>query len=275
MRRLPGLLPPVRGALAGGGLARAVEQRRDEERAQALTETPPLDLDSPAWHEPPHAEIVNAATFALRRAVNAYPGRRRGRSRGARRAPRRRAGAGRRRPRRRRAAARRAARRCWRARDRPARSRSRGRAGGRCRGSCTRPAGGRCRCRSAATAPPTSTRSPPRPGRPRARSRCARPTTRRAGRSAPTTCAGSRDALPAGAWILLDAALADFEEPERRPRRRSTGELERAARRSARSPRRTRWPASAPATRSGPRARASCSGGSRPRSASPRPRRRG
>src|SRR4051794_41760467 len=47
--------------------------RREEERARALTEQPPLDLSSSAWHEPPHAEIVNAATFALRRAVNAYP----------------------------------------------------------------------------------------------------------------------------------------------------------------------------------------------------------
>jgi histidinol-phosphate aminotransferase len=54
-------------------VSQAFKQRRDEERAQALTETPPLDLSSPAWHEPPHAEIVNAATFALRRAVNAYP----------------------------------------------------------------------------------------------------------------------------------------------------------------------------------------------------------
>ena len=54
-------------------VSRELKQRRDEEKAQALTETPPLDLRSPAWHEPPHAEIVNAATFALRRAVNAYP----------------------------------------------------------------------------------------------------------------------------------------------------------------------------------------------------------
>ncbi len=54
-------------------VSQAFKQRRDEERAQALTETPSLDLSSPAWHEPPHAEIVNAATFALRRAVNAYP----------------------------------------------------------------------------------------------------------------------------------------------------------------------------------------------------------
>ena len=47
--------------------------KRDAEKARALTELPTLDLTSAAWHEPPHAEIVNAATFALRRAVNAYP----------------------------------------------------------------------------------------------------------------------------------------------------------------------------------------------------------
>jgi histidinol-phosphate aminotransferase len=54
-------------------VSRQFRQRRDEQRAQGLTETPPLDLNTPAWHEPPHPEIVNAATFALRRAVNAYP----------------------------------------------------------------------------------------------------------------------------------------------------------------------------------------------------------
>src|SRR5687768_14507886 len=54
-------------------VSRELRQRRDDEKAQALTETPTLDLASPAWHEPPHPEIVNAATFALRRAVNAYP----------------------------------------------------------------------------------------------------------------------------------------------------------------------------------------------------------
>src|SRR6185436_1018984 len=48
-------------------------ERRHAERAQALSEVPPLDLSSPAWHEPPDAEAVNAATYALRRAVNAYP----------------------------------------------------------------------------------------------------------------------------------------------------------------------------------------------------------
>ena len=54
-------------------VSRELRRRRDEEKAQALTETAALDLAAPAWHEPPHAEIVNAATFALRRAVNAYP----------------------------------------------------------------------------------------------------------------------------------------------------------------------------------------------------------
>jgi histidinol-phosphate aminotransferase len=48
-------------------------EKRHAERAQALTEVPPLDLATPAWHEPPDAEAVNAATYALRRAVNAYP----------------------------------------------------------------------------------------------------------------------------------------------------------------------------------------------------------
>jgi histidinol-phosphate aminotransferase len=50
-----------------------LRERRDAERASALTEVPPLDLRTSAWHEPPHAEAVNAATYALRRAVNAYP----------------------------------------------------------------------------------------------------------------------------------------------------------------------------------------------------------
>jgi histidinol-phosphate aminotransferase len=50
-----------------------LRERRDAERASALTEVPPLDLRSSAWHEPPDAEAVNAATYALRRALNAYP----------------------------------------------------------------------------------------------------------------------------------------------------------------------------------------------------------
>jgi histidinol-phosphate/aromatic aminotransferase/cobyric acid decarboxylase-like protein len=47
--------------------------RRDDERARAVTEVPLLDLSSGAWPGPPHPEAVNAATFALRRALNAYP----------------------------------------------------------------------------------------------------------------------------------------------------------------------------------------------------------
>ncbi len=50
-----------------------LRERRDEERSRALAEVPALDLTTPAWHEPPDAEAVNAATYALRRAVNAYP----------------------------------------------------------------------------------------------------------------------------------------------------------------------------------------------------------
>jgi histidinol-phosphate aminotransferase len=59
--------------LAPEEVSAKLRARRDEERAKALTELPRLDLTSAAWHEPPHAEIVNAATFALRRAVNTYP----------------------------------------------------------------------------------------------------------------------------------------------------------------------------------------------------------
>jgi histidinol-phosphate/aromatic aminotransferase/cobyric acid decarboxylase-like protein len=54
-------------------VSRDLIDRRHAERAQALSEVLPLDLASPAWHEPPDPEAVNAATYALRRAVNAYP----------------------------------------------------------------------------------------------------------------------------------------------------------------------------------------------------------
>ena len=47
--------------------------RRDEERSKALSVTPVLDLSRSEWHGPPDPEIVNAATFALRRALNHYP----------------------------------------------------------------------------------------------------------------------------------------------------------------------------------------------------------
>ena len=46
--------------------------RREERRAHELTQVPGLDLSSAAWPGPPHPEAVNAATFALRRALNAY-----------------------------------------------------------------------------------------------------------------------------------------------------------------------------------------------------------
>jgi histidinol-phosphate aminotransferase len=54
-------------------ISRGLREQRDAERASALAEIPPLDLSSPAWHEPPDPEAVNAATYALRRAVNTYP----------------------------------------------------------------------------------------------------------------------------------------------------------------------------------------------------------
>ena len=54
-------------------VSRELRERRDEERRRELAQQPPLDLSGAAWHQPPHPEIVNAATFALRRAVNAYP----------------------------------------------------------------------------------------------------------------------------------------------------------------------------------------------------------
>jgi histidinol-phosphate/aromatic aminotransferase/cobyric acid decarboxylase-like protein len=54
-------------------ISRDLIERRHAERAQALSEVVPLDLARPAWHEPPDAEAVNAATYELRRSVNAYP----------------------------------------------------------------------------------------------------------------------------------------------------------------------------------------------------------
>jgi histidinol-phosphate aminotransferase len=54
-------------------LSAELRARRDEERALAVTEVPVLDLASAAWPGPPHPEAVNQATFALRRALNTYP----------------------------------------------------------------------------------------------------------------------------------------------------------------------------------------------------------
>jgi len=54
-------------------VSRELRERRDEARAREVVLVPELDLARTAWHEPPHAEAVNAATFALRRRMNAYP----------------------------------------------------------------------------------------------------------------------------------------------------------------------------------------------------------
>jgi histidinol-phosphate aminotransferase len=54
-------------------VSRELKERRDAERAREVVHVPELDLARTAWHEPPHPEAVNAATFALRRRMNAYP----------------------------------------------------------------------------------------------------------------------------------------------------------------------------------------------------------
>ena len=54
-------------------VSRELRARRDEERRRTLSRVDPLDLSGTAWHEPPHPDAVNAATFALRRALNVYP----------------------------------------------------------------------------------------------------------------------------------------------------------------------------------------------------------
>ena len=54
-------------------VSRELRERRDEQRRREVVFVPELDLARTAWHEPPHPEAVNAATFALRRRMNAYP----------------------------------------------------------------------------------------------------------------------------------------------------------------------------------------------------------
>jgi histidinol-phosphate aminotransferase len=54
-------------------LSRQLRDEADERRRRALAEVDPLDLTATTWHEPPHPETVNAATFALRRALNNHP----------------------------------------------------------------------------------------------------------------------------------------------------------------------------------------------------------
>ena len=60
-------------ALPPEEVSRELRERRAEERRRELVFVPELDLSRTAWHEPPHPEAVNAATFALRRRMNAYP----------------------------------------------------------------------------------------------------------------------------------------------------------------------------------------------------------
>jgi histidinol-phosphate aminotransferase len=60
-------------ALPPDEVSRELRERRDERRAREVVFVPELDLARTAWHEPPHPEAVNAATFALRRRMNAYP----------------------------------------------------------------------------------------------------------------------------------------------------------------------------------------------------------
>jgi histidinol-phosphate/aromatic aminotransferase/cobyric acid decarboxylase-like protein len=54
-------------------LSRRLRDEADERRRHALAEVEPLDLSATTWHEAPHPEAINAATFALRRALNSSP----------------------------------------------------------------------------------------------------------------------------------------------------------------------------------------------------------
>ncbi|HYI19475.1 MAG TPA: aminotransferase class I/II-fold pyridoxal phosphate-dependent enzyme [Solirubrobacteraceae bacterium] len=54
-------------------VSRDLRARRDEEKRRALLRVEPLDLTGSGWFEPPHPDAVNAATFALRRALHTAP----------------------------------------------------------------------------------------------------------------------------------------------------------------------------------------------------------
>jgi histidinol-phosphate aminotransferase len=54
-------------------VSQELRARREAEKRRALSRIEPLDLSGTAWHEAPHPEAINAATFTLRRALNAYP----------------------------------------------------------------------------------------------------------------------------------------------------------------------------------------------------------
>ncbi len=60
-------------ALSAEESSERLRTRRREERSRELARAGDLDMSTAAWHEPPDPEIVNAATFALRRSLNRYP----------------------------------------------------------------------------------------------------------------------------------------------------------------------------------------------------------
>lgn len=60
-------------ALSPEESATRLRERRREERSKELARVDELDLSGSAWHEPPDPEVINAATFALRRSINQYP----------------------------------------------------------------------------------------------------------------------------------------------------------------------------------------------------------
>jgi DNA-binding LacI/PurR family transcriptional regulator len=59
-------------ALPPQEVSRRLQAEAAERRSAAIARVPPLDLSATTWHEPPHAEAVNAATFGLRSAVHRY-----------------------------------------------------------------------------------------------------------------------------------------------------------------------------------------------------------
>src|SRR3954470_88573 len=50
-------------------------RKRDEARAQAITQIPLLDLSSTEWPDFPNSEVMNASIFAARGRVNGHPDR--------------------------------------------------------------------------------------------------------------------------------------------------------------------------------------------------------
>jgi histidinol-phosphate/aromatic aminotransferase/cobyric acid decarboxylase-like protein len=59
-------------AMAPEEVSLELRARREEEKRRALSRVEPFDLTGAGWFEPPHPDAVNAATFALRRALNGY-----------------------------------------------------------------------------------------------------------------------------------------------------------------------------------------------------------